>query len=140
MLTTVRSPPAAPWDAVGQVLSALCLAHCVVLPGVLGFLPAATAELLEGEAIHQGLIAFVGLSAVAAFLPGYLRHRRAGVVGLAVAALALLVAAAFLVPEEAEVMETGLTLGGGVLMALAHARNRTLCRACCAREAQRPAS
>jgi peptidoglycan/LPS O-acetylase OafA/YrhL len=127
MLTTSRSMPlaaASRWDSVGQLLSALCVAHCVGLPVVLGFLPAALAEVLEGEAVHQGLIAFVGLSALAAFVPGYRRHRRAAVVGLAVAALALLVAAAFLVPEEAEALETGLTLGGGVLMAIAHARNR----------------
>lgn len=129
MLTAFRSDlSASRWDALGQLLSSLCIAHCVVLPGVLGFLPAATAELLEGESVHRGLIAFVVLSALAAFVPGYRRHRRASVVGLAVAALVLLASAAFLLPEEAEGWETGLTLAGGVLMAGAHARNRTLCR------------
>lgn len=132
MMTVSRSAfPVSRWDAVGQLFSALCIAHCVALPVVLGLLPAATAEFLEGEAVHHGLLAFVLVSAVAAFVPGYRRHGRRSVVGFAVAALGLLGAAAFLVPEEAEALETGLTLAGGVLMAVAHARNRTLCRQCC---------
>ena len=46
--------------------------------------------------------------------------------------LVLLGGAAFLLPEGLnESLETGLTLGGGVLLAVAHARNRTLCRECC---------
>ncbi|WNG38318.1 MerC domain-containing protein [Archangium violaceum] len=121
-----------PWDGVGQLLSTLCIAHCVLLPVVLGFLPAATAEVLEGEAVHQGLVLFVTLTAVVAFVPGWRLHRRAGVPVLAVSGLLLLVAALFLPEGTSEALETGLTLGGGVLMAVAHARNRTLCRECCA--------
>jgi hypothetical protein len=133
MLSATR--PAASWDGLGQVLSTLCIAHCLALPLVLGLLPAAAAEILEGEAVHQGLIAFVAFTAVVAFLPGYRVHRRGSVVGLAAVALILLVSAAFLLPEEGggllEGAETSLTLGGGVLMAAAHWRNRALCRACC---------
>ena len=132
-MTVSRSVfPVSRWDDVGQFFSALCLAHCVALPVVLGLLPAAAAEFLEGESVHRGLLGFVVVSSVAAFVPGYRRHRRAAVVGFAAAALGLLFAAAFLVPEEAEALETGLTLAGGALMAVAHARNRTLCRQCCA--------
>jgi peptidoglycan/LPS O-acetylase OafA/YrhL len=133
MLSAAR--PAVLWDGLGQVLSALCIAHCVVLPLVLGLLPAAAAESLEGEAMHQGLLAFVAFTALMAFLPGYRLHRRGSVVGLAVVALTLLVSAVFLLPEEGggfiEATETGLTLGGGMLMATAHWRNRALCRSCC---------
>lgn len=133
MLTLARSEvQVSRWDAVGQFFSALCLAHCLVLPVVLGLLPAAAAELLEGEGVHRGLIGFVIVSAGAAFVPGFRRHRSASVMGLAVAALGLLCAGAFLVPEGAEALETGFTLAGGLLMAVAHARNRTLCRTCCA--------
>jgi hypothetical protein len=121
------------WDGLGQLLSALCISHCVLLPLALGFLPAATAELLEGEALHQGLVFFVVLCAGMAFVPGWRRHRRVEVPGLAVTGLVLLGLAAFLLPEGVgESLETGLTLGGGVFLAVAHARNRTLCRECCA--------
>ena len=120
------------WDGLGQLLSTLCVVHCVLLPLALGFLPAATAELLEGEALHQGLVFFVVLCAGMAFIPGWRRHRRVEVPGLAVTGLVLLGVAAFLLPEGvSESLETGLTLGGGVLLAVAHARNRTLCRECC---------
>lgn len=127
--------PSTSWDWVGQGLSTLCIAHCVGLPLVLGFLPAATAEFLEGEAVHRGLIAFVVGTAAIAFWPGFRVHRRVSVVALAVLGVFLLGSAAFLLPEEGgeglEALETGLTLGGGVLMAVAHWRNRTLCRSCC---------
>jgi hypothetical protein len=121
------------WDGLGQLLSALCIAHCVLLPLVLGVLPTLAVEMLEGEAVHQGLVSFAALSAAAAFLPGWRLHRRADVPGLAVTGLVLLLIAAFFLPEgSSEVLETGLTLGGGVLLAVAHARNRSLCRECCA--------
>ena len=121
------------WDGLGQLLSALCISHCVLLPLALGFLPAATTELLEGESLHQGLVFVVVLCAGMAFVPGWRRHRRVEVPGLAVMGLVLLGVAAFLLPERvSESLETGLTLGGGVLLAVAHARNRTLCRECCA--------
>lgn len=140
MLSAAR--PTSSWDSLGQVLSALCIAHCVALPLALGFLPTVAAEFLEGEAVHQGLIVFVVVTAVGAFLPGFRLHRRGAVLGLATVALALLVAAAFLLPEEGgellEVAETGLTLGGGLLMAVAHWRNRTLRRTCCEPQAQNP--
>lgn len=121
------------WDGLGQLLSALCIAHCVLLPLALGLLPAATAELVEGEAVHQGLVFFVALCAGMAFVPGWRHHHRVEVVGLAVTGLVLLGVAAFFLPEGlSESLETGLTLGGGVFLAVAHARNRTLCRECCA--------
>lgn len=130
MLTAARASSS--WDWMGQLLSALCLAHCVALPLLTGLLPAATAEVLEGEAVHQGLIVFVVVTAAAAFVPGFRVHRRVSVLALAGVALALLGTAAFLLPEgTSEAAETGLTLGGGALMALAHWRNRTLCRDCC---------
>ncbi|MDY7224843.1 MerC domain-containing protein [Hyalangium rubrum] len=133
MLISAR--PSASWDWVGQALSALCIVHCVALPLMWGLLPSAAAEMLEGEWLHQALIGFVGITALAAFVPGFFLHRRVSVPGLAVLALVLLFGAAFLLPEEHEgfeAFETGLTLGGGALMTCAHWRNRMLCRECCA--------
>jgi len=117
---------------VGQLLSALCVVHCVVLPAVLGLLPAAAARWLGGEETHQGLLALALMGALAAFIPGWRVHRRVGVPVLAVSGLMMLAAGAFLVPEGVgEGWEVGLTLGGGLLMAVAHGRNRALCRECC---------
>lgn len=120
------------WDGVGQLLSALCVVHCVVLPAVLGLLPAAAARWLSGEETHQGLLALALMGALAAFIPGWRAHRRVAVPVLAVSGLTMLAAGAFLVPEGVgEGWEVGLTLGGGLLMAVAHGRNRALCRECC---------
>jgi hypothetical protein len=123
------------WDWVGQILSALCIVHCVALPLVLGLLPAAMAEVLHGEAVHRGLLVFVVCTAGAAFWPGFRLHRRVSVLALAGVGLGLLGTGAFLFPEGRgglfAAAETGLTLGGGVLLAFAHLRNRVLCRSCC---------
>ncbi|MCP3062391.1 MerC domain-containing protein [Myxococcus sp. K38C18041901] len=139
-MSSLERSAAAPsrWDGVGQLLSALCVVHCLVLPAVLGLLPAALAGWLGGEGAHRGLLALALLGALAAFLPGWRLHRRAWVPVLAVGGLGLLGAGAFLVPEGAgEAWEVGLTLGGGALLAVAHGRNRTLCRECCPPEAGR---
>lgn len=136
MLTASNTTTGSRWDGVGQLLSALCIVHCVLLPLVLGFLPVAFAAALEGEAVHHGLLALVGVSALAAFVPGWRLHRRPLAPVLAALGVALLVGAAFAVPEDATgPWETGLTLAGGVVLAVAHGRNRTLCRDCCPPEA-----
>ncbi|AGC44717.1 hypothetical protein MYSTI_03405 [Myxococcus stipitatus DSM 14675] len=120
------------WDGWGQVLSALCVVHCVALPAVFGLLPAAAAGWLSGEGTHQGLLVLALAGALAAFIPGWRLHRRAAVPMLGIAGLSLLAAGAFLVPEGAsEGWEMGLTLAGGAVMAVAHGRNRALCRDCC---------
>ncbi|NMO23215.1 MerC domain-containing protein [Pyxidicoccus fallax] len=135
MLNASNMTAASRWDGVGQLISALCIVHCVVLPLVLAFLPVALAEALEGEAVHHGLLALVVVSALAAFIPGWRRHRRRSTPVLAALGVALLAGGAFAVPEDAgEAWETGLTLAGGLVMAVAHGRNRTLCRDCCAPE------
>lgn len=121
------------WDGVGQLLSGLCIAHCVLPPLLLGLLPVAAVQALEAEGVHHGLIALAALGALAAFIPGWRLHRDASVPLLAALGLALLASAAFLVPEaETSVpWETVLTLGGGVGMLLAHGRNRALRRRFC---------
>ncbi len=121
------------WDSVGQAVSGLCIAHCVLLPLVLGLLPLAAAELLEAEGVHHALIVLAAVGALAAFIPGWRLHRDTWVPALAALGLALLASGAFLVPEAETSIpwETFLTLGGGVGMALAHGRNRSLRRRCC---------
>lgn len=85
--------------------------------------------------LHGLLLAAALLCSAVALLPGYGRHRAKGVLLLgALGAVALVVGV--LAGEERSALETGATLTGGGLFTLAHARNRTLCRACCA--ASRP--
>lgn len=135
-MTTASEATRSRWDGVGQLLSALCIVHCILLPVVLGLLPVAVAGVLAHESVHRWLLALVATSALASFVPGWRRHRRTSAAGLAVLGGALLVGGAFLVPEDATgPWETGLTLAGGLVMAAAHGRNRSLCRDCCPSEA-----
>ena len=135
MLTASNTTTGSRWDGVGQLLSALCIVHCLLLPLVLTFLPVALATALEDEAVHHGLLALVVVSALAAFVPGWRLHRRTSAPLLAALGVALLAGGAFAVPEDAAgPWEMGLTLVGGVVLAAAHGRNRTLCRDCCPAE------
>ncbi|MCP3142567.1 MerC domain-containing protein [Pyxidicoccus xibeiensis] len=131
-----NAPVASRWDGLGQLVSALCIVHCVGVPLVLGLLPAAVAGLLEDEAVHHWLLLLVTVTALAAFVPGWRHHRRGSAAALAGVGLALLLGGAFGVPEDASgPWEMGLTLAGGGVMALAHRRNHALCRDCCPPEA-----
>ncbi|MCY1014894.1 MerC domain-containing protein [Pyxidicoccus sp. MSG2] len=138
MLTASETTPArSRWDGVGQWLSALCIVHCVVLPVVLGVLPVAVAGVLGAESVHRWLLVLVAASALASFVPGWRHHRRISAPGLAALGVGLLAGGAFLVPEGAAGWwETGLTLAGGLVMAVAHGRNRALCRDCCPPESR----
>ncbi|MCI0572235.1 MAG: MerC domain-containing protein [Myxococcaceae bacterium] len=100
-------------------------------PLVLGLLPAATAELFEGENLHGLLLTFALAFAAMALLPGYRRHKSKGVIVLGALGAVALVLGMF-AGEEHAALETGATLAGGACLTLAHARNHTLCRACCA--------
>jgi hypothetical protein len=64
------------WDWVGQGLSVLCIAHCMALPLVLSLVPAAAAEILEGESVHGVLLALIVGTAAGAFWLGFRQHQR----------------------------------------------------------------
>jgi hypothetical protein len=132
MRTATPSPPLLLEDLLGQVLSSLCVAHCLLLPLLLGLLPAA--GWLEEEWVHGGLLVLALGCAAPALVRGHARHRSRGVLAAGAAGAAGLVLG-MLAPEGAEALETGATVAGGVLLAGTHARNRALTRACCARGA-----
>jgi hypothetical protein len=113
-------------DDLGQALGALCLAHCLLLPLLLGLAPVLLAPLHESEAVHLGLTLSALLCALRAFLPGYRRHRSHALLLLAGVAGLLLVAGAL--GPHGHVLVTASGVGGGLLLVLAHGFNRALCR------------
>lgn len=138
------------WDALGAMLSGLCIVHCLAMPLAVAYLPLLKLEFLEGDGVHQWLaMAAAGIGALS-FLPGYLRHRRWSVLLLAGAGLLLLGYGAFLAPGECcleccrseEVAPTFSLNGlgglrtplGGVVLMLAHGLNCHFAR-CCSRGA-----
>ena len=122
-------------DDLGQVLGALCLAHCLLVPLLLGLAPALLSPLLESEGVHVGLTLAALLCALWAFLTGYRRHRSQPLVLLASLA-GLLLVAGVLGPHE-HALATASSLGGSALLVLAHGCNRALCRSGCASAAAR---
>jgi hypothetical protein len=82
-------------DRFGIVASALCMVHCLATPLLLSVLPSLTPSWLESPLVHQVMGVGVLGVAVSAFVPGYLRHRRAWVPLLAAAGLGLVLFVAY---------------------------------------------
>lgn len=86
-------------DILGVTASISCAIHCAVMPIAIGYLPAFATDFLADESFHQWMVLICLMLAIAAFIPGWRRHRRllpsvVGVIGLSVIATA-----AFAVPD-----------------------------------------
>lgn len=117
------------WDACGQALSLLCMAHCLLLPLALGALPAVMTRALEQAPIHLGAVALAAIIGVASFVPGFRQHRDWRVLALGAAGLALLGLARSVLPEGSA--ETVMTVVGGTTLVVAHGLNRRRCQDGC---------
>ena len=118
------------WDAWGQWLSLLCMAHCLVMPLALGMLPAMMSQALEAAPIHLGAVALAAVISGVCFVPGFRQHRDWRVLMLGAVGLGLLVLAQFALHEGPA--EIGVTVAGGALLMVAHGLNRRRCRHDCA--------
>jgi len=119
------------WDRWGQALSLLCMAHCLVLPLVLGALPAVMGQALEETPIHLGMVVLATIVAGVSFVPGFRRHGDGRVLVLAVLGLGVLGLAHLLEHEGAA--ETAVTVLGATVLVLAHGLNHRRCQEGCAR-------
>ncbi|QYE37269.1 MerC domain-containing protein (plasmid) [Polymorphobacter sp. PAMC 29334] len=106
-------------SAIG--LSGLCLVHCLAFPVIIALLPAMAPILPQQPWVHPAILATALPLAVFALWRGWRRHRdvRPGLLGV----LGLLLMGAGLAMGEGRLMETVLTVIGGLLLASAHALN-----------------
>lgn len=119
-------------DAAGIFASALCMIHCLAMPVLLAVLPAMSWA--EDDHTHEVLIGVALVAALLSLGPGYLAHRRRGVLLLGAAGLACLAAAVFFVePRYGHGAEAVASIAGALLLCGAHLRNRVCCRHCAAR-------
>lgn len=78
-------------DLLGVSASIACAIHCAVMPMVIGYLPLLGLDFLAGESFHQWMALICFSVAIAAFVPGWRKHRRllpasVGMLGLSIVA------------------------------------------------------
>lgn len=118
-------------DLLGTAGSGLCIAHCIAMPFIVGYLPLLGMGFLAKETTHQTLVFVMLIIAATAFIPGYRIHRKRHVLAWMATGLGSLFFAAFGADEVlGGRWETAFTLLGGACLVLAHLKNRTFCRLC----------
>ena len=117
------------WDRAGIAGSLVCIAHCIATPFLAAGLPILA---VYEKGTHIGLTVALMLIGLLAFLPGYRNHNKPYMALVAAIGFAMLVLAVF-IPETSasEMLETGLTVAGGILLISAHLSNAYFCRHCC---------
>ncbi|MEO5702649.1 MAG: MerC domain-containing protein [Gammaproteobacteria bacterium] len=118
-------------DAIGVLVSTLCIAHCLLLPLAVSVIPALDVGFLASDATHRILVLLLLAIGMLAFIPGYRSHGKFSVVLLAILGLLSLGFAAFVASELWEdLAETWLTVFASATLIIAHLKNLNYCRIC----------
>lgn len=118
------------YDGLGMTASSLCIAHCILMPLAIGFLPVVGLSFLAEEGVHRHLVLGMIVIAILAFSQGYQIHHQKHILGLMAAGLGFLSFAVFAEERLNEAWLTGLTIVGGMAMVSAHWQNRSFCKSC----------
>ncbi|MEL6447470.1 MAG: MerC domain-containing protein [Pseudomonadota bacterium] len=112
-------------DALGVMLSAICMLHCLLLPVLIAFGVGGAVTGLDSEWTHIVLLTVVVPVSAVAFVGGWIRHRRIAVLALGTLGVALLALAAFVLHTHVgKTADAIVTTAGGAVLAIAHWRNR----------------
>lgn len=123
-------------DAMGVLVSVLCLAHCLLLPLLVNALSVAGIGFIASETTHRALVLVLLAVGLLAFIPGYRLHGKLKVVLLAALGLLTLSFAAFMAADQwGERAETWLTVLASAALITAHLKNLSYCRLCLVCEA-----
>lgn len=117
-------------DKAAISLSAVCIAHCLLIPVILVFLPSVAASQVNDEELHRLLVGFVVPLSLLAVAMGCRKHRKYSIVMWGVAGLFLVILAAFFGHKVfGERGEKILTMLGSLLIVFSHIKNQRLCKA-----------
>ena len=116
-------------DKTAISLSALCLAHCLLVPSFLVFLSGYVSLSYNNELIHYVLLFIAIPVSLYALIIGVRNHKSyaylyAGLVGITALILAVTLGAQI----WGETGEKALTTVGAILVAISHFKNYRLCR------------
>lgn len=116
-------------DASGALVSLACAVHCLLVPVLLVTGTVVPLGFFVDESFHLAMLWFVLPAGITAFALGCRKHKDRLVLGLGVAGLVLILAAATVLhPMIGEAGERGLTVTAGAMLITAHVRNFRLCR------------
>ena len=121
------------WDKIGLGLSGLCLVHCLILPFLVAALPW-LGLFIEDERVHLCFAAVTVPVAIIAFIPGFLKHQRQGVLALGMAGATLLLFGSVGHDWVPHPMEHWFTVLGGMFLVSGHYVNFRLTNSCCTQE------
>ncbi len=116
------------FDRIGVFLSGLCLVHCLLLPGVISFLPLAATSFLASEGFHFWILVLVIPTTVLALWPTYQRHGDRLPSLIATVGVLILVLATLTHEGHSPLMDQVLTSVGALVVAVAHIQNVRLLR------------
>ncbi|MES1940040.1 hypothetical protein T5B8_07343 [Salinisphaera sp. T5B8] len=117
------------FDKVAVILSGICLVHCLAFPLLIALFPVFGFSFVSHATFHQLILLVVVPTTTFALGMGYWRHRHIALPTLGLAGILLLVLAAFGAHAlGAEIIERGVTVAGGLLLAAAHIQNYRLTR------------
>lgn len=116
-------------DRVGAAASFLCALHCATWPFLLALLPMLGASFLASELLERSFIVFATVLALTSLGAGWRRHGRRAALGLLALGLGLLWFGSFGPWHHDVVPHAVLMTLGGLAVAFAHLRNRSLLQA-----------
>lgn len=108
-------------DGFAICASISCMIHCLGLPLLLAVLPAFADQIDLGENFHAIVLALALPTSAIALVGGWRKHR--AFVPLAVGSTGLVLMALGIVFASREILETAITVSGGLLLAGAHIAN-----------------
>ena len=116
-------------DKTAISLSAICLAHCLLVPSLLVFISGYLSISYDNELIHYGILFFAIPVSIYALITGVSNHRTYQYLALGFTGISFLIFAVTLgVQLWGELGEKSLTVIGASLVALSHFKNYRLCR------------
>jgi hypothetical protein len=117
-------------DIAGATASAVCMVHCLLTPVVISLFPDIIPYLPGDASFHRWLAIGIVLLGFAGFVPGYRVHRRKPLLALIAIGMCLILAVAWNGEGLNRTLELVLSVGGSMLLVMAHLLNRSFCRQC----------